>query len=112
MELLAERAGQPSDEEIRKVLRSWAFVLPGPNDREVPDSVRSVLHWLAKASRPLAHLAEQATARAVLDGLKLKLEGIATAAETVRRKRRTLVIAANYAVDLGELQENPITAVR
>lgn len=112
MELLEERAGRPSDEEIRRALRSWAFVLPGPNDREVPDNVQNVLHWVAKASRPLADLAEPATARAVLDGLKLKLDGTAAAAETVRRKRRTLVNAANYAVDLGELRENPIRAVR
>jgi hypothetical protein len=112
MELLTERAGRPSDEEIRKALRNWAFVLPGPDDREVPDNVRNVLHWVAKASRPLADLVEPATARAVLDGLKLKLDGTAAAAETVRRKRRTLVNAANYAVDLGELRENPITAVR
>jgi integrase len=67
---------------------------------------------VSKASRPLADLAEPATARAVLDALKLKLDGTAAAAETVRRKRRTLVNAANYAVDLGELRENPITAVR
>ncbi|MGY6025939.1 tyrosine-type recombinase/integrase [Streptomyces spinosirectus] len=112
MELLMERAGRPSDEEIRKALRNWAFVLPAPNDREVPDTVQNVLHWVAKASRPLADLAEPATARAVLDGLKLKLDGTAAAAETVRRKRRTLVNAANYAVDLGELRDNPITAVR
>lgn len=104
MELLAERAGRPSDEEIRKALRNWAFVLPGPDDREVPDNVRNVLHWVAKASRPLADLAEPATARAVLDGLKLKLDGTAAAAETVRRKRRTLVNAANFAVDLGSCE--------
>ncbi len=30
----------------------------------------------------------------------------------MRRKRRTLVNAPNYAVDLGEFRENPITAVR
>ena len=48
----------------------------------------------------------------VLDSLKLKLDGKAAAAETVRRKRRTFVNAMNYAVDLGEFRENPITAVR
>ncbi|MET9981226.1 tyrosine-type recombinase/integrase [Streptomyces rochei] len=111
LELLDERAGRPSDEVIRRALRNWAFVLPGPDDREVPNDVRNVLHWVSKASRP-ADLAEPATARAVLDSLKLKLDGTAAAAETVRRKRRTLVNAANYAVDLGELRENPITAVR
>lgn len=112
VELLDERAGRPSDEALRRALRNWAFVLPGPADRELPDDVRNVLHWVSKASRPLADLAEPATARAVLDSLKLKLDGTAAAAETVRRKRRTLVNAANYAVDLGELRENPVTAVR
>lgn len=33
MELLLERPGRPSDEEIRKALRNWAFVLPGPTSR-------------------------------------------------------------------------------
>jgi hypothetical protein len=85
--LLDERAGRPSDEVIRKALRNWAFVLPGPDDREVPDDVRNLLHWVSKASRPLADLAEPATARAVLGSLKLKLDGTAAAAETARRKR-------------------------
>ncbi len=107
LELLDERAGRPSDEVIRRALRNWAFVLPGPDDREVPDDVRNVFHWVSKASRPLADLAEPATARAVLDSLKLKLDGTAAAAETVRRKRRTLVNAANYAVDLGSCGRTP-----
>lgn len=47
-----------------------------------------------------------------LDSLNLKLDGTAAAAETVRRKRRTLVNAMHYAVDLGEFQENPITVIR
>ncbi|MEW2471764.1 site-specific integrase [Streptomyces sp. NPDC046994] len=112
VELLSERPGRPSDATIRRALRNWAFVLPGPSDREIPEDVQDVLHWVSKASRPLADLAEPATARALLDSLKLKLDGTAAAAETVRRKRRTLVNAANYAVDLGELRENPITAAR
>ncbi len=77
-----------------------------------PGRRRNALHWVAKASRPLAELAEPAMARAVLDSLKIKLDGTAAAAETVRRKRRTLVNAMNYAVDLGEFRENPITSVR
>lgn len=50
MELLLERPGRPSDEEIRKALRNWAFVLPGPRDREVPDNVLPP----AVAASPLA----------------------------------------------------------
>ncbi|MDX2709069.1 site-specific integrase [Streptomyces sp. PA03-6a] len=110
--LLDERPGRPPAEELRKALRNWAFVLPGPNDRDLPSDVENVLHWVAKASRPLADLGDPVTGRAVLDSLKLKLDGTAAAAETVRRKRRTLVNAMHYAVDLGEFSENPLGGVR
>ncbi|MEU1538013.1 site-specific integrase [Actinacidiphila glaucinigra] len=110
--LLGERPGRPAEVELRKALRNWAFVLPGPNDREFPTDIENVLHWVAKASRPLADLGDPVIARAVLDSLKLKLDGTAAAAETVRRKRRTLVNAMHYAVDLGEFSENPLGGVR
>lgn len=60
MELLGERAGRPSDEESRKTLRKWTFVLPEPNNREVPDNVRNALDWVSKASWPLANPTEVA----------------------------------------------------
>ncbi|MGV9570487.1 tyrosine-type recombinase/integrase [Streptomyces nigra] len=112
MELLDERPGRPSEELIRRALRSWAFVLPGPNERELPPEIANTLHWVAKASRPLSDLGDVVVGRAVLDALKVKLDGTAAAAETVRRKRRTLVNAMHYAVDLGEFKENPITGIR
>ncbi|MFI2299125.1 tyrosine-type recombinase/integrase [Actinacidiphila glaucinigra] len=110
--LLDERPGRPPAEVLRKALRNWAFVLPGPKDREIPQDIGNVLHWVVKASRPLADLGDPVTGRAVLDSLKLKLDGTAAAAETVRRKRRTLVNAMHYAVDLGEFSENPLGGVR
>ncbi|MGW0409882.1 tyrosine-type recombinase/integrase [Streptomyces collinus] len=112
MALLDDRPGQPPEELIRKTLRNWAFVLPGPDERELPDDVANILSWVSKASRPLADLGDAALARAVLDFLRLKLDGTAAAAETVRRKRRTLVNALHYAVDLGEFKENPLTSIR
>ncbi|MEU5480694.1 tyrosine-type recombinase/integrase [Streptomyces mirabilis] len=112
MALLDDRPGQPSEELIRKTLRNWAFVLPGPDERELPDDVANTLSWVSKASRPLADLGDAALARAVLDSLRLKLDGTAAAAETVRRKRRTLVNALHYAVDLGEFKENPVARIR
>ncbi|WP_079406136.1 tyrosine-type recombinase/integrase [Streptomyces sp. 3211] len=112
MALLDERPGRPADAELRKALRNWAFVLPGPDDRDLPADVGNVLHWVAKASRPLSDLSDPALGRAVLDSLKIKLDGTAAAAETVRRKRRTLVNALLYAVDLGEFRESPLAAVR
>lgn len=60
----------------------------------------------------MSDLTDPALGRAVLDSLKIKLDGTAAAAETVRRKRRTLVNALHYAVDLGEFRENPLSAVR
>ncbi|MFE7774505.1 tyrosine-type recombinase/integrase [Streptomyces sp. NPDC057445] len=112
MALLDDRPGRPAEELLRKALRNWAFVLPGPDERDLPIDIGNALHWVAKASRPLSDLADPVIGRAVLDSLKLKLDGTAAAGETVRRKRRTLVNAANYAVDLGEFPENPLTAVR
>ncbi|WP_406310953.1 tyrosine-type recombinase/integrase [Streptomyces thermoviolaceus] len=112
MALLDDRPGRPSDDLIRTALRNWAFVLPGPGDRELPTEIATALHWVSKASRPLSDLGDAAIGRAVLDSLKLKLDGTAAAAETVRRKRRTLVNALHYAVDLGEFKEHPITGIR
>lgn len=112
MAFLGDRPGRPPEELIRKALRNWAFVLPGPDERELPTEIANTLHWVAKASRPLSDLADAAIGRAVLDSLKLKLDGTAAAAETVRRKRRTLVNALHYAVDLGEFSENPIAGIR
>lgn len=112
MALLDDRPGRPSEELIRKALPNWAFVLPGPNDQELPGEIANTLHWVTKAARPLSDLGDAAIGRAVLDSLKLKLDGTAAAAETVRRKRRTLVNAMHYAVDLGEFKEDPITGIR
>ncbi|MFJ4813435.1 tyrosine-type recombinase/integrase [Streptomyces longwoodensis] len=112
MALLDERPGQPPEDLIRRALRNWAFVLPGPDERDLSPDVANALHWVAKASRPLSDLGDAAIGRAVLDSLRLKLDGTAAAAETVRRKRRTLVNALHYAVDLGEFKENPIASIR
>ncbi|MFE5174090.1 tyrosine-type recombinase/integrase [Streptomyces sp. NPDC056634] len=110
--MLDDRPGRPADDVLRKALRNWAFVLPGPQDREVPTDSANALHWVAKSSRTLAYLADPVNAREVLDSFKVRLDGKAAAAETVRRKRRTFVNAMHYAVDLGEFRENPLSAVR
>ncbi|WP_369042377.1 tyrosine-type recombinase/integrase [Streptomyces sp. Midd1] len=110
--LLNDIPGRPGAPVLRQALRNWAFVLPGPAEREVPTEVGNALHWIAKASRPLNDLADPVTAREVLDSFRIRLDGKSAAAETVRRKRYTFVNALHYAVDLGEFRENPLTAVR
>ncbi|GAA0662823.1 hypothetical protein GCM10009548_33040 [Streptomyces malaysiensis subsp. malaysiensis] len=43
MAFLDNAPGRPTDQLLRVALRNWAFVLPGPDDREVPR--RSVTRW-------------------------------------------------------------------
>ncbi|ONK11192.1 tyrosine-type recombinase/integrase [Streptomyces sp. MP131-18] len=109
---LNDLPGRPAGSLLRVALRNWAFVLPGPGDREVPPEIGNTLRWVSKASRPLADLAKPPEMLAVLDALKLKLDGTPAAAETVRRKKNTLVNALKYAVDLGEFEDNPVAAAR
>ena len=78
MALLDDCPGRPSALLLRKALRNWAFVLPSPDDRELPTEIANTLHWVAKASPPLADLGDAAIARSVLDSLKLKLDGTPT----------------------------------
>ncbi|RKN09396.1 tyrosine-type recombinase/integrase [Streptomyces radicis] len=112
MAFLDGLSGRPDERLLRTALRRWAFVLPGPTDREVPPEIGNALDWVARASRPLGDLAKPPEMLAVLNALKLKLDGTPAAAETVRRKKNTFVNAMKYAVDLGEFADNPVTAAR
>ncbi|MFE1885886.1 hypothetical protein [Streptomyces diastatochromogenes] len=59
----------------------------------------------------MTSLKDPVLVRSALHALKLKLDGTA-AAETVRRKKNTFVNALQYAIDLGELSENPVASVK
>ncbi|MFJ4688254.1 tyrosine-type recombinase/integrase [Streptomyces sp. NPDC088789] len=109
--LLPKNPRRPADESLQRALRDSAFVLPGPEEREIPDEHKAVLVWVAENSPPLESLADAETMRQLLDALKLKLDGTAAAGETVRRKRKILVNACNYAKELGKFTENPVNAV-
>ncbi|MCC9709662.1 tyrosine-type recombinase/integrase [Streptomyces sp. MNU76] len=111
-ELLGDRSGRPADDILRRALRGWAFVVQTGDGNEPPVDIGNALRWVAKASLPLATLKNPADIRRVLDSLKLRLSGDPAAAETVRRKRAVLFNALAYAVELGELPENPVTLVK
>ncbi|MEU3611582.1 tyrosine-type recombinase/integrase [Streptomyces sp. NPDC006872] len=111
-QLLDDRPGRPTDDVLRRALRGWAFVVQGAIEEPPPVDIANALHWVAKASLPLATLKNPADIRRVLDSLKLTLSGATAAAETVRRKRAVLFNALAYAVELGELPENPVTLVK
>ena len=109
-QLLGDRPGR----RLRRprALRGWAFVVQASDEEAPPVDIANALRWVAKASLPLATLKNPADIRRVLDSLKLRLSGAPAAAETVRRKRAVLFNALAYAVELGELPENPVTLVK
>ncbi|MEU8523544.1 site-specific integrase [Streptomyces sp. NPDC048577] len=109
--LMPKRPGAPSSEALQRALRDWAFVRPGPDEREIPEVARSVIVWVAENSPPLSDLSKPDVMRDVLNALRLKLDGEAAASETFKRKRKVLVNAMNYAREIGEFKENPVHAV-
>nr|WP_258572806.1 hypothetical protein [Streptomyces sp. KM273126] len=50
--MLWDLPGRPNGKLLRRALRHWAFVVPGPGQGEMPTEDRLVLQWVAKASRP------------------------------------------------------------
>jgi hypothetical protein len=57
-------------------------------------------------------LADPAVTRVVLHRLTLTLDDKPAAGETWRRRRRGLNTAVEYALDLGELEDNPLQRVK
>ncbi|WP_328829035.1 site-specific integrase [Streptomyces sp. NBC_00252] len=110
--MLWDLPGRPSGQLVRRALRHWAFVVPGPGRGEMPAQDRLVLQWVAKASRPLVDLNDPVLARDVLESLRRKLDGGEAAVETMRRKRKVLVHALHYAVERGELGSHPLKRIR
>jgi integrase len=110
--LFLDKPGRPEEAVLQRTLRDWAFVLPGPEQRDVPAQFDAALKWVQRASRPLADLKDPVVMRGVLDSFKLKMDGKAAAGETVRRKRKTLANAMEYAVDRGDFDDNPVSAVK
>lgn len=111
-QLLGDRPGRPADDVLRRALRGWAFVLQSEDEDAPPVDIANALRWVGKASLPLTTLKNPAEIRSVLNSLKLTLSGVPAAAETVRRKRAVLFNALAYAVELGELPENPVALVK
>jgi integrase len=109
--LMPKCPGQPTGDAMQRALRDWAFVLPGPEDREIPPQARAVIGWIARNSPPLADLTKPAVMRGILEALKLKLDGEPASSETFKRKRKVLVNALNYAMEVGEIGENPVNSV-
>ncbi|MER5224572.1 hypothetical protein [Streptomyces flaveus] len=116
--MLRNVPGRPEEDVLRRALRRWAFVVPGPEERELPVEDRLVLLGVpplgegGEASPPLIDLHDPILARDVLEALRRKIDGTEAAVETMRCKRKVLVHALYYARERGELGSHPLERTR
>jgi integrase len=109
--LVKDTHGRPPVELLRRALRD--HVLPPPvRDLDMAPDVADAVRWLRYAALPLPDLREAGILRGALDVLAVKLDGKPAAATTVRRKRSVFYNALQYAVELEELEFNPIDKLR
>jgi integrase len=109
--LTKDLPGRPDDEELRTVLRDYAF-LPDKRRGELRPEHKAAFGWLEAASLPLTDLLEPAVIRSALDAIVLRFDGRPAAANTVRRKRAVLHHMMESAVELKKLSVNPLHAVK
>jgi integrase len=98
--------GTPTDEELRLALR-WA-VVPANGDEDPPTQRQAAYEWLRTHDRSLTDLNDPKVLREVLYRLAYRLDGQPAAGDTVRRRRRAVNTAFEYAVEAGYLAENPL----
>ncbi|GAA3143161.1 tyrosine-type recombinase/integrase [Planomonospora alba] len=109
--LTKDRPGRPDAGALRTALRKYAL-LPAGKRPHAPHEMAQAIRWLEGASLDLADLGETRTVRLALDALALRLDGTASAPNTVARKRAVLHAVLEYAVELGELPANPLHKVK
>ncbi|MEV4531585.1 tyrosine-type recombinase/integrase [Streptosporangium sp. NPDC049304] len=109
--LTKDLPGRPDDEDLRTVLREYAF-LPDKRRGELQPDHKAALGWLEAASLSLVDLLEPAVIRSALDAIALRFDGEPAAANTVRRKRAVLHHMLESAVELKKLSANPLHAVK
>jgi integrase len=100
----------PDGQVMRTALREWGF------NREqraaAPSESAKALRWAARHSRPVSALNDTETLARVLDALSTKLDGKAVASSSVKRNRRVLHNALEYAVQVGCLTTNPLKGAK
>lgn len=102
--------GVPPDKDLRLAVR-WA-VVPGHRGEEPPAELKAAHDWLSMSDRPLIDLYDPKVFRDVLYRLGYRLDGKAFAGDTMRRRRRALDTALEYAVDVGALTDDPLQRQR
>lgn len=109
--LLASTRGRPPLDVVRRTLTGWAFNTKR-RQTAMPPEVECAMRWLRSNTVPVSELADPAVTRRAFALLTQKLDGGLAAAKTVSRKRAVFHNALEFAVELGLLQRNPLTAVK
>jgi integrase len=110
--LLRSERGRPSPRLLRRALNEWAFNTARRAAGPPPSDLAEVVGWVRHNTLPVSALGDTRTARAVLDALAYRLDGLPAAAKTVARKRATIFNALEYAVELGHLDGNPLGRIK
>jgi integrase len=108
--LLTDEAAGLGKREIRAAMQ-WALI-PRQEDEVAPLHLKDAVHLLSKGTIRVSDLADPIVTRNVCEELTLTRDGKRAAADTTARRRRGLTTALEYAVDLGELVENPLKRVK
>ena len=109
--LLDDQRGRPAGRVLRGALLRWAFNTQH-RQSSAPDDVVAALAWARRNSPPVSVLARPDVLRRVLDRIALRLDGEVAAATVIARKRAVLHAAAEYAVERGLLERNPVPGLR
>lgn len=111
--LVDSEAGKPDARLLRSALATWAFNLNArAADPEPPANFAKAIKWMERHSLRLDRLMNAATARGALDALTKLPDGSDAATTTVNRKRFAFHAALEYAVELEDLPNNPLDAVK
>ncbi|MFC7589723.1 tyrosine-type recombinase/integrase [Nonomuraea antimicrobica] len=108
--LLTEETAGLSKKEIRAAMQ-WALI-PRQEGDAAPLHLKDAVRMLSKGTLNVNDLADPIVARNICEELTLTRDGKRAAADTTARRRRGLNTALEYAIDLGELAENPLKRVK
>ncbi|MQY06491.1 tyrosine-type recombinase/integrase [Actinomadura macrotermitis] len=109
--LVKDAPNRPAPEVLRLLLRTYVFV-PESRRPDLDPDLGKALSWLEAASLPITDLDDPKLARTALEVLAVTLEGKPAAPSTFRRKRAVFKHALGYAVEVGDLQSNPLDRVK
>ncbi|MFJ5216173.1 tyrosine-type recombinase/integrase [Streptomyces sp. NPDC088354] len=92
--------------DVRTALREFAFNTNRRN--EAPPEVSVILRWVERNTESMAAWEDPRKVDDVLHSLASKLDGTTAAASSIKRNRRVLNVAMEYAVKHGILRANPL----